>query len=64
MAHRVLGEVAGGGDPAEERTEARAMPVLEQAFEDYMAVNPNRAARTDKDHRTTVKLHLATGMAS
>ena len=63
MAHRVLGEVAGGGDPAEERTEARAMPVLEQAFEDYMAVNPNRAARTDKDYRTAVRLHLGDWLA-
>ena len=63
MAHRVLGEVAGGGDPAEDRTEARAMPVLEQAFEDYMAVNPNRAARTDKDYRTAVRLHLGDWLA-
>ena len=63
MAHRVLGDVAGGGDPAEERTEARAMPVLEQAFEDYMAVNPNRAARTDKDYRTAVRLHLGDWLA-
>ena len=63
MAHWVLGEVAGGGDPAEERTEARAMPVLEQAFEDYIAVNPNRAARTDNDYRAAVRLHLGDWLA-
>ena len=63
MAHRMLGEVAGGGDPAKERTEARAMPVLEQAFEDYMKVNPNRAVRTDHDYRTAVRLHLGDWLA-
>ena len=34
LAQQVLGKVAAGGDPARERTEARAMPMLKQAFED------------------------------
>ena len=33
MAHQVLGNVAGGGDPANERAEARGMPTLGQAFD-------------------------------
>ena len=43
LAQKVLGKVAGGDDPAEERAEARAMPTLGNAFEDYMAANPNRS---------------------
>ena len=45
MAHQALGKAAGGDDPAVKRATARAMPVLEamplleQAFEDYMKVN-------------------------
>ena len=42
MAQELLGKVAGGRDPAEERAEARAMPTLGDAFEDYMEANPNR----------------------
>ena len=48
LAHQALGKVAGGADPAGERAEVRGMPLLKQAFTDYMAGNPNRAARTEK----------------
>ena len=59
MAHEVLGKVAGGGDPAGERAEARGMPVLRQAFEEYMASNPNRASSTDKDYHAYVNRYLS-----
>ena len=51
LAHQVLGKAAGGDDPAIERARARDMPVLEQAFEDYMAVNPKRAASSNRMYR-------------
>ena len=51
LAQKVLGKVASGDDPAEERAEARAMPTLGDAFEDYMAANPNRSKRTDELYR-------------
>ena len=38
LAPRLLGQVAGGSDPAFEH----AMPSLGGAFEDYMTANPNR----------------------
>ena len=47
MAQQVLGAVAGGGDPAGERAGARAMPLLADAFDDYLAANPGRALRSD-----------------
>ncbi len=57
MAHQALGKAAGGDDPAVKRATARvmplleAMPLLEQAFEDYMKVNPKRAERTNRMYR-------------
>ena len=58
MAHQVLGKVAGGDDPADERADARGMPVLREAFEEYMAANPNRAPSTDKGYRAFVDRYL------
>ena len=58
LAQQVLGKVAGGGDPALERSEARAIPLLKQAFEDYMASNPNRAVNTDTKYRGDFGSHL------
>ena len=57
-AQQVLGKVAAGGDPALERSEARAIPLLKQAFEDYMASNPNRSANTDTKYRGDFSSHL------
>ena len=51
MAQRVLREAGDG--PAGGRAEAGGMPLLEQAFDDYMAVNPKRTARTNKHYRDT-----------
>ena len=58
-AHKLLGEVASGGDPAEERAEARRMPLLSEAFEDYMAVNPNRKVRTNEDYGKVFRRYLS-----
>ena len=58
MAQQVLGAVAGGADPARDRAGARAMPVLADAFEDYMAANPDRAPRTVFLYRQVVRLCL------
>ena len=58
LAREMLGQVASGGDPAGERTEVRGMPLLEQAFEDYMAAKPNRAKSTIKVYRADFRLHL------
>ena len=49
---------AGGGDPADERARARAMPTLEQAFEDYMKANPKLAPATVEIYRTDFRLRL------
>ena len=46
MARRVLREAGDG--PVGGRAEAGGMPLLEQAFDDYMAVNPKRTVRTNK----------------
>ena len=51
MAYQMLGKAAGGDDPAVERATARGMPLLEEAFEDYMAVNPKRAESSNRMYR-------------
>ena len=50
-AHEVLGKVAGGDDPAGKRSEARSMPSLAEALEDFISANPNRAQVTEKGYR-------------
>ena len=58
LAQNLLGQVAGGADPAYERAMARAMPTLGDAFEEYMAVNPNRSKRTDELYRYEANRYL------
>lgn len=58
MAQELLGRVAAGDDPASERVKARDMPTLADAFEDYMAANPNRADSTVQNYRKGTRLHL------
>ena len=58
LAHKVLGKVAGGDDPAEDRAEARGMPTLGDAFEGYMAANPNRSKRTNELYRHEANRYL------
>ena len=58
MAQELLGRVAGGDDPASERAEARRMPTLQEAFDDYMAANPNRKARTVERYHQNMRINL------
>ncbi len=58
-AQSLLGRVAAGEDPAAERAEARGLPTLGEAFEDYMAVNPNRSANTNKVYRQNLRVNLS-----
>ena len=58
LAHEVLGKVAGGDDPAEDRAEARGMPTLADTFEQYMAANPNRSKRTNELYRYEANRYL------
>ena len=58
MAQELLGRVAGGDDPASERAEARRMPTLREAFDDYMAANPNRKARTVERYHQNMRINL------
>ena len=63
QAHEILGKAAGGGDPAEERAQARDMPNLGDAFEDYMAANPNRSERTNELYRYEISRYLGDWLA-
>ncbi len=58
LAQNLLGQVAGGAGPAYERAKARAMPTLGEAFEEYMAVNPNRSKRTGELYRYEANRYL------
>ena len=58
QAQKILGKVADGDNPAEERAEARRMPTLGDAFEDYMAANPNRSKRTNEPYHYEAKRYL------
>ena len=58
-AHRLLGMVAMGEDPAAERARSRRMPALKQAFEDYMKANPKRKASTNASYRDRFERPLA-----
>ncbi len=56
MARELLGKAASGEDPAKERAEARDMPTLAQAFEDYLGANPRRKPRTVEMYRQNLKV--------
>ena len=58
MAQELFGRVAAGDDPANERAVARGIPTLEEAFEDYMAANPNSKARTVERYRQNVRVNI------
>ncbi len=63
MAQELLGRVAGGDDPAGERAEARGMPTLAEAIEDYMAAGPDRAVGTHRSYRRYASLYLGDWLA-
>ena len=56
MAQELLGKVASGADPARERAEARDMPTLARAFEDYLGANPRRKPRTVEMYRQNLRV--------
>ena len=58
-AHRLLGMVAMGENPAAERARSRRMPALKQAFEQHMAANPKRKASTNASYRDRFERPLA-----
>ena len=58
-AQALLGRVAAGEDPAAKRAEARGLPTLGEVFEDYMKVNPNRSANTNKVYRQNLRVNLS-----
>ena len=59
LAQDLLERVARGEDPAGERAEARGVPLLADAFEVYMAANPNRAADTVRLYRQNLRVNLS-----
>ena len=58
LAQELLGRVAGGCDPAGERAEARSLPTLGEACEDYMESGHGRAASTERGYRRYAALYL------
>ena len=57
-AQEILGRVAAGEDPAGDRARSRAIPTLREAFEDYLAVGPERKKSTLASYRSTVHRDL------
>ena len=55
VAQEVLGRVAVGDDPAAERGAARRMPLVREAFAEYMTANPNRKPTTLRLYRGQIR---------
>ena len=55
LAQDLLGRVARGEDPAGERSEARDMPTLGEAFADYMETGARRALSTEALYRSHMR---------
>ena len=58
LAQELLGRVAGGDDPAGERADARALPTLGNACDDYIDSGRGRAAETQRSYRRYTNLYL------
>ena len=52
LAQELLGRVARGEDPAQERADSRGVPTLREAFAEYLTANPNRKPSTEKVYRS------------
>ncbi len=57
-AQELLGRVASGEDPAGERAEARGLPRLGEACEDYMKAGHGWAESTERGYRRYAELYL------
>jgi len=58
LAQELLGRVAAGDDPAGERAEARSLPTLGEACEDYIVSGHGRTASTERGYRRYAGLYL------
>ncbi len=58
VAQELLGRVAAGDDPAGERAEARSLPRLGDACEDYISSGHGRAASTERGYHRYAALYL------
>ena len=58
LAQELLGRVARGEDPAQERAESRGMPTLREAFEEYLTANPNRKSSTEALYQSQMRYCL------
>ena len=58
LAQELLGRVAAGEDPAGERAEARGLPRLGEACEDYIKSGHGWAVSTERGYRRYVALYL------
>ncbi|MDE0447088.1 MAG: integrase arm-type DNA-binding domain-containing protein [Spirochaetaceae bacterium] len=59
IAHRMLGKVADGQDPADKRARARSMPTLCEAFQDYLGAKSFRSTKTSDAYRRAIEHYLA-----
>ena len=55
VAKELLGRVAAGDDPALDRSAARGMPLLREAFAEYLTVNPGRKPSTLRLYRGQIR---------
>ena len=62
-ARELLDRVAVGEDPADARTAARRLPTLAEAFEEYLASNPDRKEQTARFYRALMRNCFADWLA-
>ena len=58
LAQELLGRVARGEEPAQERADRRGMPTLREAFAEYLTANPNRKRSTEALYRSQMRYCL------
>ena len=63
LAQELLGRVARGQDPAQERADSRGMPTLREAFAEYLTANPNRKASTEALYQSQMRYCLGDWLA-
>ena len=63
LAQELLGRVARGEDPAQERADRRGMLTLREAFAEYLTANPNRKSSTEALYRSQMRYCLGDWLA-